>query len=305
MRRSLSVFALLLGAALLIQAPVLAEEPKAVEPKDGAYEVQVVKDVGYYTGKDADKVRHSMSLYLPKGAKGYPVFLFIHGGGWTKGSNAGFAKHGDLFARSGVGFVAMNYRLTKHPEHIEDVARAFAWVHQNIAKHGGDPTLIFVGGHSAGGHLAALLATDEKYLKEHKLGLSNIKGVIPISGVFRVGGGKGGKGGMNKIFGDAESSKAASPITHVSTRTPPMLILYASKEIAGLGKQAEAFAEVMRKEKGTVRVMMIEDRDHGTIMRNIANAKDPATVAIFNFLSMQSGRRLVPLAGSEAKSGSP
>src|SRR5438093_1573887 len=67
---------------------------------------------------------------------------------------------------------------------VEDVARAFAWTHKNIAKHGGDPANIFVCGHSAGGHLVSLLSTNPTYLRAHDLKISDIKGTIPLSGVF-------------------------------------------------------------------------------------------------------------------------
>jgi acetyl esterase/lipase len=94
---------------------------------------------------------------------------------------------GRRLAKKGVGVACINYRLSpqfKYPTHIQDVARAFAWVYKNIAQYGGDPTRIFVSGHSAGGHLTALLATDERWLNEQGLSLKNIKGAIPVSGVF-------------------------------------------------------------------------------------------------------------------------
>jgi acetyl esterase/lipase len=149
---------------------------------------------------------------------------------------------------------------------------------------------MFVSGHSAGGHLAALLATDEKYLKAHKLGLNNIKGVVPISGVFLI------STRLSKIFGDEEACKAASPMTHVRAKLPPMLILYADKEIAGLGKQAEAFGEALTKAKSEAKVVMIEDRNHGSIMGNIAQPTDPATKLIFEFINKHAGTKIEPVA---------
>src|SRR5207249_3741919 len=106
------------------------------------------------------------------------------------------------------------------------------------------------------------------YLAAHKLSLANIKGVIPISGVFRVGGGR-----MKDIF-DEDSAKQASPMTHVRAKLPPMLILYAEKEIGALGKQAEAFGKALAKVKSQATVMMIKDRDHGSIMFRMAQEDD-------------------------------
>ena len=269
----------LLSLAFLVVAAVRADDKKP------SYEVEVRKGISYHTGKDADAVRHKLDLYLPKGAKDYPVFFFIHGGGWANGSKDGFAAHGKTFASNGIGFVAINYRLTpvvKHPDHVKDVAEAFTWVVKNLGKDRADTKRIFVGGHSAGGHLAALLATDESYLKAHKLGLTNIKGVVPISGVFDVTSDR-----MSRIFGDEDNRKAASPMTHIGDKLPPFLVLYADKELGNLGKQAEEFAEAVKEKKGKVEVKMIKDRDHGTIMRNAAKADDEVTKAIFAFIRRQ------------------
>src|SRR5688500_18190690 len=132
-------------AALLVAGPARADEKKT-------YEVEVVKDRSYIDGDKAHKTRHRYDLYLPKGAKNYPVFFFIHGGAWRAGSKDGFARHGQTFARHGIAFVATNYRLSpsvKHPAHIEDVAAAFAHARGALAKRGANVKRVFVGGHSA------------------------------------------------------------------------------------------------------------------------------------------------------------
>lgn len=253
-----------------------AEEAKS-------YEVETRQDIAYSKEKDADKTRHKLDVYLPKNAKNYPILFFIHGGGWRNGNKNGFAGHGKMFASHGIGFVATNYRLTpavKHPDHAKDVAAAFTWVVTNLGKEGADLKRIYVSGHSAGGHLAALLATDASYLKHHKLSLKDIKGVIPVSGVFSISGER-----MAEAFGDEDSRKSASPMTHVREGLPPFLILYADKEIAGLGKQAEAFSKALQGEKVSNEVKMIANRDHGSIMRNIAKADDDATKLIFKFIN--------------------
>src|SRR5262245_30588116 len=176
--------------AAVVMLLAMVAGPGFADDKTKKYEVEVVNDVRY-TENDADDVRHKLDLYLPKGAKGYPVLFFVHGGGWTAGSKNGFAGHGKTFASNGVAFVAINYRLSpkvKHPDHIKDVAQAFAFAHADLKKRGADLSRIYVSGHSAGGHLCALLACDESYLKTHKLSLKDIKGCIPISGVFTISG---------------------------------------------------------------------------------------------------------------------
>jgi acetyl esterase/lipase len=270
---------LLLALALFAPGPAGAGEAKA------AYEVEVVKDVAYNTAADADAERHKLDLYLPKGMKGYPVFFFIHGGSWRSGNKNLYAPIGKVFAERGVGFVATNYRLSpkvKHPAHAEDVARAFAWVVGNVARHGGNPKQVYLGGHSAGGHLAALLATDESYLKKHKVSVADVKAVVPISGVYDV---------SNERLADrfGEDGQKASPMTHVKAKLPPFLVLYADKDYAGLGQQAEAFGEGMKKAKCDVEVRMIKGRDHISIIRNAAKADDDLTTAILAFVKKHNG----------------
>jgi acetyl esterase/lipase len=279
---------LLLAAVLLARPAPAADEAKA--PKTGGnYEVDVHKDIPYVEGKDADE-RQKLDLYLPKLTKDYPTLFFIHGGGWTRGSRSSFARIGRTFARNGVAFVSCGYRLSprvKHPEHIKDVARGFAWTVAHIGKYGGNPGALFVSGHSAGGHLAALLATDDDYLKAEKLSLKNIKGAIPVSGAFVI------SPRIKNVFGDdAKVCKKASPQTHVREGLPPFLIIYADSEIAGLGKQAEAFAPALKEHKVEAAIVKGKDRNHGTIMMRMAAEDDPATQSVLEFIAKHSNLKL-------------
>lgn len=279
----------LLPAVLLLAWPALAADEAKAPKTGGNFEVEVHKDIPYVEGKDGDE-RQKLDLYLPKGARDYPTLFFIHGGGWTGGSRSGFDRIGRTFARNGVAFVSTGYRLSpkvQHPAHVQDVAKGFAWTVANIGKYGGDPGAIFVSGHSAGGHLAALLATDEDYLKAEKLSPANIKGVIPVSGVFVV------SPRMKNVFGDdGEVCKKASPQTHARAGLPPFLIVYADNEMAGLGKQAEAFAPALKEHKVEATVVMGKDRNHGSIMMKMAAEDDPATQAILEFIAKHSNLKL-------------
>ena len=290
MMRHMPACVLLLAAVLLARPAGAADEAKA--PKTGgSFEVEVHKDIPYVEGKDADE-RQKLDLYLPKGAKDYPTLFFIHGGAWTQGSRSGFDRIGRTFAKNGVAFVSTGYRLSpkvQHPAHIQDVAKGFAWTAAHIGKYGGNPDAIFVSGHSAGGHLAALLATDDDYLKAEKLSLKDIKGAIPVSGVFVV------STRQKNVFGeDAEVCKKASPQNHVREGLPPFLIIYADREMAGLGRQAEAFAPALKKQKVEATVVMGKDRNHGSIMMRMAAEDDPATQAALEFIAKHSNLKLTP-----------
>lgn len=262
----------------------LAAPAAASDARKSKHEVLVVKDVVYNpNSKEADE-RHTLDLYLPHGAKDYPVFFFIHGGGWRAGSKNGVAAHGITFASNGIGFVSVGYRLSpkvSHPEHIKDVAQAFAWVVHNLGKRGADVKRVFVSGHSAGGHLCALLAADPSYLAAYKLSPADIRGVIPISGVFDVNHER-----MKGTFGEEDSRKKASPLTHVRKDLPPFLIFYAENE--KLGKQADVFGKALKEAGAKAEVKMIKDRNHGTIMSRAAAHDDEVTQAIFAFIEANS-----------------
>ncbi len=179
---------IILCALVAIPASARDESPAARR----TYEVQSAENVAYYDGPDADPVRHKLDVFYPRGGRNCPVVMLVHGGIWMMGDKSCvglYSAVGKFLARNGFMAVLPNYRLTprvKHPEHIKDVARAFAWTVKHCRDYGGNPNDIFVSGHSAGGHLAALLATDETYLKAEGLKRSNIRGVITFSGVYRI-----------------------------------------------------------------------------------------------------------------------
>jgi acetyl esterase/lipase len=281
--------AAILSIALLATRWAQADAP-ATPSAEKTYEVEAIRNIAYYDGADADKVRHKLDLFVPKGAKEYPVVLFIHGGAWRHGDKdflGIYSKFGQSCARHGIGAVVSNYRLSpavKHPEHVRDVARAFAWTHKNIQKHGGRPDEIFISGHSAGGHLAALLATDEKYLKAEGLSRSDIKGVIPMSGPYRI---PEQSPLFNTSFGDDPTvRKDASPLAHVDEGAPPFCIVYAENELPYCEKAvAEAFCKALCDKKCTAYTREIKSRNHVTLITKACDDHDPAAEALLEFVA--------------------
>lgn len=277
-------FVIVLVCTLVGRADV---DTKKAPAKDAgaAAAVETIKDIAYYDGKDADPVRHKLDLYLPKGKKDFPVLMFVHGGTWRSGKKDLYNALGEVFARNGVGTVIVNYRLSpavQHPAHIQDVARAFAWTVRNIGKYGGRADQVFVSGHSAGGHLVALLGTADNYLTAEKVSPDKIKGVIAISGVYRVG----GSGRLKDAFGsDPAVHTEASPLKHVKGNHPPFLIVYADKDFTGLDGMAESMGKSLKDAKCNVKVMKIDDRDHYTIIRSMVKETDPVTQAALKFIA--------------------
>jgi acetyl esterase/lipase len=194
----------------------------------------------------------------------------------------------------------------KHPEHVKDVARAFAWAHRNIAKFGGDPDRLFIGGHSAGGHLAALLATDEQYLKAEGLSRKDVRGVIAVSGVYRIPdklefmwvseGGLGAKvelqtNPFDLVFGKTHKKReGASPLCHVCAGLPPFLIAYCDHDLPLMPEMAEEFAKALKDKKCDAELLKVEDRNHNNIMFKATRADDPLAGAMLDFIAKHGSK---------------
>jgi acetyl esterase/lipase len=304
-------------AAMVVSMTAVKAEPAGagrLAETGKKYEVRELRDVAYVEGKGADSIRHKLDLFLPKGKKDFPVIVLVHGGCWTVGdkSCAGlYSAVGRFLASRGVGAVLPNYRLwpwVKHPEQIKDVARAFAWTHNHIGDYGGDPDNVFIGGHSAGGHLAALLATDEEYLKAEGLSLKDVRGAVTVSGVYRIpdkveftwmtgdGSGLGVKIGLTTnpfdlIFGkDPKGREAASPVCHVCSGLPPFLILHADNDLPLLPEQADEFAKALKDKKCDVELIKVEGRNHNNIMFRAISPDDPVGKAMLDFVARHSGK---------------
>ena len=118
-----------------------------------------------------------LDVYQPRKSKSNPVVIFIHGGYWEKGSKGLYRIFGRNFAKKGVVTVIPNYTLSPEGNYetmAEEVAAAIRWTHDNIENYNGDPEQIFLMGHSAGGHLIALVGTNPKFLESTDV----IKGII-------------------------------------------------------------------------------------------------------------------------------
>ena len=201
---------------------------------------------------------------------------------------------GRRFAEAGIGFAAVSYRLSpkvKHPAHVEDCARAFAWLHANVAKHGGDPDRLFVSGQSAGGHLSALLALDGRYLKALQVPEGAIKGAIPMSGIYTIPALPAETKGMMAMFPDAfgsepEVCRDASPSRYVARLAFPMLVITETQD-PGYVRLNAAQLRRAAQDAGVkdIRFMDAENRNHFSIVTNLARkGDDPQRTAMVDFI---------------------
>jgi acetyl esterase/lipase len=247
--------------------------------------------------------RQVLDIYSPKRAKDLPVVFWIHGGGWQTGDKKDVQIKPQAFTDRGFVFVSTNYRLLPAVDMatiIRDVARAVGWVHDHIAEHGGDPKRLFIMGHSAGAQLAALLCTDDRYLKVEGVPLTDIKGCVPVDGDtydvpaiietaetrWRVHGLPRAKFGHREKFGnDPAKHRDFSAVNHVAKGKgiPPFLILH----VAGhpdTTAQAQRLANVLKQAGIPVRVFGARETTHDKLNADLGRPDDPATRALFAFL---------------------
>jgi acetyl esterase/lipase len=260
----------------------------------------IQRDIPY---ADPAHKRQVLDVYSPGGAKDLPVVFWIHGGGWQAGDKKDVRLKPQAFNDKGFVFVSTNYRLLPDVEMgaiVGDVAKAVRWVHDHIAGHGGDPHRLFIMGHSAGAQLAALICTDDRYLKAEGLSLALIKGCVPVDGDtydvpaiietaetrWRVHGLPRAKFGHREKFGnDKALHKDFSAVTHVARGKgiPPFLVLH----VAGhpdVSAQAQRLGNVLKGAGVPVTVFGARETTHNKINADLGRPDDQATKALFEFL---------------------
>jgi acetyl esterase/lipase len=276
----LAPLVLVASCVAVTATPVLAE----------TYSVRVVRDVPYLQGANYADDRDKLDLYLPEGRPNAPVIVSYYGNQLMGGDKSEDAYIGRRFATAGFATAVVNYRLSpavSHPAHIQDAAASFAWVKRHITEYGGDPDRVFVIGYSAGGYLAALLATDARYLAAHQLSPRDIRGAVPVSAFYYVEGRGVAPDRDKSVWGTDHSVWVdASPAHHLQAGAPPMLILYAERDEDWRRQQnVEAAAAMKAAGQQTVEIAMIADRNHATIWSRVAGDDDPTAEHIIRFAS--------------------
>jgi acetyl esterase/lipase len=275
---------LLLAVAFLSEAPAL-DVKRNIPYADPAHERQV------------------LDVYSPPQAKNLPVVFWIHGGGWQTGDKTSVQIKPQFFVDQGFVFVSTNYRLLPSVDMatiVRDIAKSIRWVHEHIAEHGGDPQRLFIMGHSAGAQLAALICTDERYLKAEGLSLAITKGCVPVDGDtydvpaiietaetrWRVHGLPRATFGHREKFGnDPAKHRDFSAVTHVAKDKgiPPFLILHVA-EHPDTSAQARRLGNVLKDAGVSVTVFGGRETTHNKINADLGLPDDPATKALVEFL---------------------
>lgn len=225
------------------------------------------QNIPYYN----DSIRNSdeyinerciLDIYYPSNLKNFPTIVWFHGGGLTGGGKS----IPNALKEKGFCIVGVNYRLSpkvKSPKYIEDAAAAVAWVFNNIQNYGGDTSLIFVSGYSAGGYLTNMVGLDKRWLQAHGIDANRIAGLISLSGhaithfTIRE---ERGIPGTQPIIDDL------APLYHVRADAPPLILITGDRELEMLGRYEEnAYLMRMMKVAGHTKTKLYEmdGYDHG------------------------------------------
>jgi len=171
----------------------------------------------------------ALDVYAPAQANHAPVVVFFYGGDWARGERAWYRFVGSALAAEGVVAVIPDYR--KVPQvaldgFMGDAAEAVAWTHAHADEFGGAADDVFVMGHSAGGQIAALLATDPAWLAAHGMRPRDLAGFIGLAGCYDFVPVDTKDKDMIAAFGRTpDAQRRGQPVSHVQGGEPPMLLL--------------------------------------------------------------------------------
>ncbi|TXD47720.1 alpha/beta hydrolase [Polaribacter sp. IC073] len=213
-----------------------------------------------------------LNVYQTRKSKDNPVVIFIHGGYWNEGRKGIYGFLGRNFAKKDVVTIIPNYTLSPNGNYntmAKEVAAAIKWTHENIEKYNGNPDQIFLMGHSAGGHLIALVGTNPKYLEDRDI----VKGIIlnDAAGLDMYSYLKKYPPTKNHNYdvtwtGKEENWKDASPIYFVSEKTPPIFMITGTKTFPSIISQNKGFLEKLNKFQPNVKINF-QSKKHIPMMR--------------------------------------
>ncbi|MDB5013553.1 MAG: Esterase [Daejeonella sp.] len=229
------------------------------------------KDIRYIT--ESIGKNNLLDIYYPRSNETKKsVVIFVHGGSWDSGKKETYWWLGRNMANNGIVTVIINYTLSpqgRYQQMATECALAVKWVKDNIDQYGGDPDKIYLMGHSAGGHLAALIDADPSYFAA--IGISNpVKGVI-LNDTFGLDmfeylssaeKGKQTNSFLYTFSDDEETWKKGSPLTYFSNVTHPYLIFSGAETYPSIKMQSERLSKLMIAKKLSSEYHVIQNKKH-------------------------------------------
>ena len=214
-----------------------------------------------------------LDIYRAPGDRA-PIFVFIHGGAWRGGRAEEYAAPAEMFGAAGVSWVVPDFSWVQDAGGslialADQVCRAIAWVYRNAAQFDGDPSRLFVGGQSSGGHLAAVALTTD-WRRGFDLPADIIKGGLCVSGMYELAPVRLSKRSAYVAFDD-ETVERLSPMRHLDQLRAPVVIAYGTCETPEFQRQNREFAAAVAAAGKPVRLLVGEHYNHFELPETLAN----------------------------------
>jgi acetyl esterase/lipase len=261
----------------------------ALDSLSPAGDVRVLRDVPY--GPHGGQ---ALDLYLPekwcqapilKGALAHPSVLvpdtifrprsavvFFHGGRWSYGSKEEYRFVAHALVARGHAVAVCDYRKypsVRFPAFVEDGAAAIAWAFGALPAHGVDERSIFLMGHSAGAHIAALATMDRRYSEQYGTDFDRIAGLVLMSGPFDFFPIRGDD--LRDIFGPEEFHHETQPMRFVRSGLPPMLFLHGRRDRTVRPWSSARMASAIRDHGGQARAVFYDFLTHTNILASLSD----------------------------------
>lgn len=218
--------------------------------------------------------RQTLDIYRPKGTdQPAGVVVFFYGGSWQMGSKADYRFVAQALASRGFIAVLPDYRLYPNvtfPAFVEDAARAVRWVYDHAEAIGGDRRHLYLMGHSAGAHIAALLTLDERYLRAVGLEQDVIRATAALSGPYDFIPTPDNRDVFRMVAGQKKPPVASQPIRFADGNDPPLLLIHGAEDETVRPGNARRLAERLRSVGGQVETKFYADRGHVGILLALA-----------------------------------
>ncbi|OGI64377.1 MAG: alpha/beta hydrolase [Candidatus Muproteobacteria bacterium RBG_16_60_9] len=259
-----AVLVLALAAVLAACSPLVLLN--AVVPRDGYARTT---DLPY-----GPLARQQLDVYAPatpveKAPR--PVVIFFYGGGWESGDRTDYRFVAQALASQGIIAVVPDYRVypqVRFPQFIADGAKVLRWVKNNVARFGGDPNHLFVMGHSAGAHIAAMLTLDQTFLRAVDMSPTTLRGMIGLAGPYDFLPLRSET--LRTIFGSVEERWRSQPINFVDGSNPPMLLMTGSEDTTVSPGNTARLAAKIQAHGGSVTVKSIPGVTHAGVLLRLA-----------------------------------
>jgi arylformamidase len=215
----------------------------------------------------------ALDVYTTK-RENAPINIFIHGGAWRGGLAKDYGFPAELFVLAGAHYVVPDFiNVVEAKGNLtpmaEQARRAVAWVYRNAQSFGGDPSRIYVSGHSSGGHLAGVvLVTD--WRKDFNLPIDLVKGGLCCSGLFDLKPVRlSARSSYVKFTDDIE--QALSSRRHLDKLNAPVIVAYGTLETPEFQRQSRDFAAAVKAAGKPVQLLVAEGYNHFEIPETLGN----------------------------------